>query len=499
MVPIVPRPPRYRRATLFLATLGSLIQRRKRALLASGAALALLASGFAAYRQWQRTAPTVVTIDASARYQTIDGWSVYPRYWEDDKTNNRFDRSFEPYTGQVSDYLVNELGLNAVRIEIWSGLENPKDHWHEHYEGRLTYTDYANLRYEKINDNDDPNVLDPNGFQVSKFDHRMSMVMPLVRAIEERGEKPFLTVCYVDFTASADSRRGTLDHAEHPEEFAEFVLFFFQRLKEKYGLSPDSFEIILEPENTFSWRGPQIGRALVGVARRLEDEGFTPRFIAPSNTSMSNAIDYFDEMAKVPGALELLDTFSYHRYRLERTAYAEEIWQRAREHGKKTAMLEKMGAGIDVLFEDLVVGHVSGWQQWAAAERLEFDYGHYALVDNRDATHTRILPAKASLLLSQVFRYVRRGAVRIGAASDRRDKRVVAFVNASGDQVVVVRARRAGGALTLRGLAPGRYGLRFVGNDDRVSELAPVDLRNGELVTTLPGPGALAVYARQGP
>jgi hypothetical protein len=463
--------------------------------------LALAAGAVLGFRRFQLHAPTVVTLDPSTRYQTIDGFSVYPRYWEDDKKNDRFDRSFEPYTGVVSDYLVNELGLNAVRIEIWSGLENPRDHWIEHYEGRTTYKQYANLRYEKINDNDDPKLVNPIGFQFSKFDHRVSsMVMPIVRAIEKRGEKPFLTVCYVDFKWKADTLQGTLNHAKNPDEFAEFVLVFFERLKEKFGLVPESFELILEPENTESWRGAEIARALVTVAARLKEKGFTPRFIAPSNTSMANAIDYFDEMSKVPGAVELLDTFAYHRYHLERTEYVEEIWRRARERGKRTAMLEKVGAGIDVLFEDLVVGHVSGWQQWAAADRFGRDNGgYYVTVDDRDAAHPRVLPAGTSLLLSQVFRHVRRGAVRIGAASDRSDKRVVAFVNAGGDQAVVVRAKKAGGALTLRGLAPGRYGQRFVGNDDRVSEMATVDVTNGELVTTIPTAGALAVYAKKAP
>jgi hypothetical protein len=327
-----------------------------------------------------------------------------------------------------------------------------------------------------------------------------SMVMPLVRAIEKRGEKPFLTVCYVDFKWKPETEQGTLSHARNPDEFAEFVLVFFERMREKFGVVPESFELVLEPENTESWRGQEIGRALVATAARLEEKGFSPRFIAPSNTSMSNAIEYFDEMMKVPGAGALLDTFAYHRYHLERTAYVEEIWRRAKERGKKTAMLEKVGAGIDVLLEDLVVGNVSGWQQWAAADRIGTDNGgYYALVDDRDPARPRVLPSRTSLLLSQVFRHVRRGAVRLGATSDRSDKTPVAFVNPGGDQAVIVRAKRAGGALTVRGLAPGRYGLRFVGNDRTVTELPAVDVRGGELSTTIPDAGALAVYSKKAP
>lgn len=492
-------PPPAERAMRALRTALRWLRHNARWILTAFAALAL-AAGVALFLRFRdRSAPTLVTVDPTVRHQVIDGWAVYTRYWEDNKKSDRFDRSFEPYTERVSSYLVNELGINAVRLEIWSGLENPRDHWLDYYQGRTTYRQYANLRYEKINDNDDPKSVNPAGFQFSKFDYRVrSMVLPLTRALQKRGEKPFVNVCYVDFKWKAEDLQGTLSHAQHPDEFAEFVLVFFERLRDEFGIVPDAFELILEPENTESWRGRQIGRALVAVADRLQERGFTPRFVAPSNTSMRNAIGYFDEMSTVPGALQRLDTLAYHRYHLARTSYVEEIWQRARRHGLKTAMLEKVGAGIDALFEDLLVGNVSGWQQWAAADRLgaEDKGGYYALVDDRDPAFPRVLPARTSPLLSQLFRHVRRGARRIEATSDRRDKQVVAFVNETGGFVVVVRAKRAGGALTVRGLGPGRYGLRFVGNDRTVRDLGTARVARGQaLVTSIPAAGALAIHA----
>ncbi len=476
------------------------MQRRLKRALGVAAAVLVIALGVAAFRFVRMRLPTIVTVSTTTRYQVIDGWGVYPRYWEDDKKGDRFDRSFERFTQPTSEFLVNELGINAVRIEIWSGLENPHDYWIENYEGKIGYREYATHRYEKVNDDGDPHHVNLAGFQFSRFDHRIDkMVLPLLRAIEKRGEKPFINVCYVNFKWKESDRQGSLSHADEPEEFAEFVSVFFDRLRDKWGIVPDSFEIILEPENTERWRGPQIGRALLAARARLVEHGFDARMIAPSNTSMSNAISYFDEMITVPSVLEHLDTFAYHRYHLERTSNVESIWQRANEHGLKTAMLEKVGAGIDVLFEDLTVGHVSAWQQWGVADRLGAPDGgaFYAMVNTKDAAHPRVLPSKGAELLAQVFRYVRRGATRVGAESDNGDKRVVAFVNAGGRAAVIVRAKRAGGAVTVRGLPPGRYGLRYVADGG-----APVDLADsvvaegGELATKLPGPGALAVHAR---
>ena len=117
------------------------------------------------------------------------------------------------------------------------------------------------------------NVVNPAGFQYSKFDHRMtSMVMPLVRAIEKRGEKPYLTVCYVDFKWKAQTLQGTLNHAKNPEEFAEFVLVFFERLKEKFGLVPEAFELVLEPLSAH--RKELLG--LLGDLIALRDAGRFP-------------------------------------------------------------------------------------------------------------------------------------------------------------------------------------------------------------------------------
>jgi hypothetical protein len=131
-----------------------------------------------------------VIVDPTVRFQTIDGWQVYPRYWEHDKANNRFDASFAPYADEISSFLVNRVGIDGARIEIWSGLENPIDHWTEFYEGRATYEENAEHRYEKINDNDDPFDVNPAGFQFARFDYRFeTMVLPLIRAMAGRGDR----------------------------------------------------------------------------------------------------------------------------------------------------------------------------------------------------------------------------------------------------------------------------------------------------------------------
>jgi hypothetical protein len=435
-----------------------------------------------------------VTVDPAVRFQTIDGWQVYPRYWEHDKVNNRFDASFAPLADEISAFLVDRVGINGARVEIWSGLENPVDHWTDFYEGRATYQENKEHRYEKINDNDDPFAVNPSGFQFARFDYRFeTMVQPLIRAMERRGERLLINVNYVDFEGGS---QGSLSHAENPEEYAEFVLVFFERLRARYGVIPDSFEIVLEPDNTEGWRGEEVGRALVAVQRRLAAHGFEPEFIAPSTASMPNASAYFDAMAEVPGALAALDVLAYHRYGIERTSDLVKIRERATAHGLKTAMLEKVGAGIDQLIEDLTLANVSSWQQWAVAGLDDWEGGaFYLLVDPDAPGGARIRMAERSDQLAHVFRYVRRGAVRVAASSLGSGRPCVAFVNPDGRLVAVIRAGKRGGALTLKGLPAGRYGMVFTGDDRATSQLPEVSIVAGQdFVTDLPGPGVLTVH-----
>jgi hypothetical protein len=449
---------------------------------------------------------THVTLDPAKRFQTIDGWATVTRYWEEDKANDRFDTSFEPYVEAVAKFLVDDVGINAVRLEILSGMENPQDYWKRFYEGRLGYREYAAHRYEKINDDADPGTQNTSGFQFDLFDYRVrTAVLPLKRALEARGERLHLNLCYVDFRSNASAGRtvqGSLSHANDPEEFAEFVLVYFRRLREKYDLMPDSFEIVLEPENTAAWGGQQIGQALVVVADRLREQGFTPDLLAPSNTSMGNAIRYFDEMIRVPGVAERLDTFVYHRYRRQRASDVERIASRARERGLETAMLETIDAGIDTLLEDLTLGQVSAWQLWGPAARLESrDSGAvYALVDTASApANPRIVRSKRADELSHVFRHVRRGAVRVDSRSSPASQTSAAFINPDGQWVVVVRLVSATEKLTIAGLPAGEYGMRFTGDSGSHVDSGSVTVSsNGTLTTVPPAPGVLTAYGPLG-
>ena len=441
----------------------------------------------------------LITVNASETHQTIKGWEVTARLWETNKKEDRFDPSWEKRKDEILGRLANELGINRVRIEIKSGVENPIDYWMRFRNQEIGYSEYRQHYYEKINDNDDPNVASKSGFQFSMLDYQVeNIVVPLAKLLEARGEKLYVNLTYVDFAQTA--YKGNFSHALRPEEYAELIHAAFDHLKRRHGLTPDALGVTLEPENTEYWRGRQIGAAMVAAAKRLKQPGFTPEFIAPSTTAASAAPVYFDEIVKVPGAAELMSELSYHRYRDSSVKdVLPEIAKRAKKFGLRTGMLEHVAGNIAELHADLTVANVSAWQQYGIATELgisERDRGgyYYNLELTREGRVLRM--AERTRGLAQYFRFIRAGATRIGAASNSADYLPVAFRNSNGAHVVVVQADRAG-TIKVAGLPAGDYETQYTTAMETAVKVPAVNVPQGGVMTTrLPSRGVVTVYQR---
>lgn len=447
---------------------------------------------------WSAVDDAVIVVDPKKTYQTMKGWEVYATLWEQDKPQDRYDGSWLEFSEEIFSRLVNELGIDRVRIEIRSGAENPVDYWTPFEQGKIGYEKSKSHRYENINDNDDPNSLNESGFQFAELDYRVERILlPIKRLVEANGEKLFVNLCYVDFGKST-RWKGNLSHARQPLEYAELIHVTFEHLKRKYGIVPDALEIVLEPENSEDWRGREIGAAMVAAAKRLNQAGFRPAIIAPSVTRAYNAAEYIDEMMEIPGTREVVSTFSYHRYEwgVARRSL-EQIAERAKRFGVETAMLEHLSGDAAELHSDLTEVNVSAWQQFGIAFRMLpglVDKGgyHYLVdIDKRQVTM-----ASRTAALAQYFKFVRAGAVRIDAASNRADKKAVAFKNVNGAHVVIVQATR-GGTISVAGLPAGSYGIRYTTAEETARELAPASVNTGQALTTrLPAGGVITMYQK---
>lgn len=436
----------------------------------------------------QSQAEATVSIDTTQRFQTITGWEAVAQAGQEDA----------PYYGAIRDSLldlaVNDLGITRLRLWLRSGYEHSNDLWAENRRGARH--EFTCGRFTTRNDNDDPFVINPKGFHFSQLDFDMdSLVLPMKKLIEARGEKLFLNANYVAFMKLCPA--GTPYVHNTPEEYAEFVLASYQHIQRKYGITFDAWEIILEPENTHYWRGRQIGEAMVATQRRLEQHGIKPRFIAPSTTKAANAPKYFAGMLEVPGSTKYLDELSYHRYRGVAAADIAAIGQLGAQHNVNTAMLEHIGSGHEDLHQDLKVANVSAWQQFALAYGIKKDDGaQYYIIRNPRSPKAYVELSQTGRYLRQYFRYIRPGAVRVDAATTDGAADPIGFVGPADRSAVVIKTQRA---MTIRiaGLRPGTYGVRYTTDRETHAAGPAVATTGGPVEVSIPGKGVITVFRTQ--
>ena len=435
------------------------------------------------------TPARTITVDPAQIYQTISGWEMVAFALEPDNP------AFPNFKDTLFDLAVHDAGINRIRLEIRSGSENSSDNWSAYQNGSIEYQTWRSRRYATVNDNADPDIIDWSGFHFSEMDNTIERIVnPLRAVLEADGDRLYVNVNYVAFTGQI--KGGGYIH-DNPDEYAEYVLATYLHLQEKYGWVPDSWEVLLEPDNVSQWDGTTVGRAIVAAAGRLKAAGFEPVFVAPSTTNMGNAVTYFDRMVEVPGAIEFLRELSYHRYGGVSLQNLRTIAGRAKQYGIDTSMLEwwSGGNGYRTLHEDLKDGNNSAWQQGVLAGALNSKMALY-LVDDSDPVNPRLLLNDKSKFTRQYYRFIRPGAIRIQSVSKESVFDPLTFINKDGGYAVVVKCD-AGGDFSIGGLATGTYGIKYttagrydVDQPDQTIGAAQA------VVTGIPAAGVLTVYGK---
>lgn len=430
----------------------------------------------------------VITLSPEVMFQTIGGWEATAQAGQ-----LTFRDIFPKYKDTLYDLTVNDLGINRIRLEITNGVENTGDYFTQYLNGQISREEWKKHWYEIINDNNDPFVINPAGFHFGSLDYSVdTVILPIKQRLEARGEKLYVNLNYVDFGPSA------FEHKNYPEEYAEFMLATFLHLRDKYGWTPDSIEIVLEADNA-GWSGAQIGQAIAATGNRLKANGFHPAFIAPSTTNMANAVPLFDQAIQIPGAADYLTDLSYHRYGGVSDATLQTIGSRAIQYGIQTAHLELIGATYNDLHKDLTLGRDSSWAQftiaWLKSSGID-DGGKYYVIDDSDPNRPIVNLGSRTRYLRQYFKYVRSGAVRILATSSDTAFEPLAFVNADCKQVVVVKAA-SGGSFSIHGLPSATYGVKYTTEAQYDIDSPDVTIAAGQpLQATIPAAGVITIYAK---
>lgn len=436
-----------------------------------------------------------ITVNPNARYQTMSGWEVTARAMELEKQDNRFSPDWHKYSDAMFDTLVNEVGVNRIRLSLRSGFENTTDYWSQFASGQISYEEMKESYYLKVNDNSDPNTTNFKGLQFSQLDYQVTrMLQPMMERAKKNGERIYVNLCFIDFDKGKNKTR--FNHADSPEEYAELVAAAFVHLKTKYGIVPDALEVILEPDNTARWKnsGRQIGEAAKAAVQRLAKLGFSPELILPSTKRADLAVPLFEQAMQVPGLRQHVGAIAYHRYSKASPDVVRGIAETAQRYGVRSEMLEYVSGSASHLHMDLEAG-ASAWQSYSI--------GAWRRPDNKPTRGTllyierdtgAVYPSTQGLHMMQYMRYVRLDAQRIGATTSVPAFATVAFENKDGGQVVVVRAD-AKGPIVIRRMKPDTYAATYAnwtsgGNPTRVVRNAA----DGSLTVDMPAKGEVTVF-----
>lgn len=446
---------------------------------------------------WAQSDP-VITLNPGVTYQTISGWEAVA--WASNDSD-----AFPHFIDEVLERSVEEVGINRIRLEVRAGAENSRDYWREYQEETIEYADWRCNRYATVNDDADPEHIEWDGFHFSELDWTVeNIVNPLRDVMASSGQTLYVNVNYVAFTGQIQCG-GQYLH-DNAGEYAEFVLAAYLHLQDTYGWVPDAWEILLEPDNVSQWSGATIGRAVVAAAARLEENGFTPRFIVPSTTNMGNASSYFDAMvAAAPECIPYVTEVCYHRYGGVSASNLQAVVQRAVSHDLDTSMLEWWSNGntYATLHEDLKQGRNSAWQRgvFAGVGNVDASAKLFA-IDDSNPLQPQVRLNHGTKYLRQYFRFVRPGAVRIEATSTAGSLDPLAFVHPGGDHAVVVKATGAS-AFSVEGLPAGVYGIQHTtGTANGAPAAYAVDHADaivqagGALETAIPGRGVITIYQK---
>lgn len=450
-------------------------------------------------------ATRTITVNAASPQQTMRGWEVLAEA-------NEHRTDFPAFQNAVLDK-VAQAGFNRVRLEVRAGAENSVDayaNWRAAGFPQGTqfpnYVTWRAKRYETINDNPDPNVINPAGFHFTELDDLVdSVVNPLRTRLAARGEALYVNLNYVVGLPQVTS--GAYYVHQAPAEYAEFALAAFQHLQQRYGWVPNGMELVLEPDNNLPiWTPQLVGQVMAATGARLNAAGYTPDFIAPSTVCMAAAVDYYDGIVAVPNALRYFKELSYHRYCAADLGTAQTIAARAANAGIATSMLEWWDPRNDfrTLHEDLEFARNGAWQQGAMVDvQNDHTVGTVSFIDPAVPSVARF--TNPTQWFRRYFEFVRMGAVRLATSSDSSETNALAFRNTNGAFTVVVKATAAG-AIAVAGLPAGIYGIDYTasafndpGEPNLIGTQPDQTIAAGQVLTTsIPAWGVITIHGKTG-
>ncbi len=361
----------------------------------------------------------VIQICSDCYQQKIIAWGCsvsFPEYADDILINDAI------------NLLVNELGLNRLRIDFLSGNRSNYRAW------------------EWENDNADPNSINFQAFSTDDFSKYLSkFALPFIDEVQKSG-KTFNLTLRPSFFNSGSSGRVPIWLFYSPAEYSEFLISKILFLKDSFDINVDYISILNEPGNN----NPFNLKTIKDITKYLKNEliryGLNTKIQFPETYSSYSAWDYLLQSEDDEEFLELIDLISYHGYNPSNT-YLKNIFNFADYYNKPIAQTEYFFANTDNLFYDLNIAGVSIWDLYSTYSVLNWNI-------------SSVSPNPAFWAFRQFFKFIPPGSIRIFANSNDTLIQPIAF-RRNDDYTLIIINKGDSNVISIIGLPPGDYAVNY--------------------------------------
>jgi hypothetical protein len=438
-------------------------------MLALGASLIMTSAGNAA----------TVTVNSGSKLQTWTGWEASVEQWHRPNNYASYGNSYlipSNYSQERLDTIVNDLGLTALRFELLIHMSGGRE------------------GLEPTNDNSDPLTLDSSKILWNYIDpYIREFVIPFRDRVVANGDKFYLVLSSTAWDAW---------QWNSPNEFAEIYMAGLDRLKNKYGVTPDAIIIFNEPDGGSGAANPtRVLNELNAVVTRMDQDpqysSVTIRY--PAASTISAAHSWLDSMESHSAATKLLartGQFDFHGYGGFSASALNSFRSRAKNHGGEVIMGEWWFLNNPVRdnANDIIT---SLTQADATIYQGSSDLG---LMDvGPETSPKRGVKGPKYSTFRQFYRFIRPGDRRISVSSNDTALKVAGFENPQGRHTVVVRnSSGSSNSVTINGLAAGTYGVSVTSASQDGAEQPTVVVASGGSLNypNIPADSIVTFYGR---
>jgi O-glycosyl hydrolase len=290
----------------------------------------------------------------------------------------------------------------------------------------------------------------------------------------------------------------------------------------QYSIVVNRWSIVNEPDGNGNITQPELKQLVFATGAAFQAAGLTTQIVVPQTVVVSNVSGYATPILSDPSTLPYVKQLDYHEYDYDASqgqspdvADRNAVRDLATQYGLTVAQRETstdvkqnqstfwngtydqgMAWANDVM-TDMVEANAAAWDLILADYTATPSVGlsSYVVMNYNNCVYNNFVLPPHYWTLRQFVKFVRPGAVRVGASSSSHDVRAAAFVDSKRQQTIVVAINNSttdlGVAFT--GTPSGSATVSTVtqatvnaGQGQSGAQTSQVTAQNGQFTTTLP-------------